>query len=146
MEINYDKLATEAYSSIDDVKKEFNIECNFKAGKIIGRVLHTIRDSLSYAQSAELIRRLPDDLKIIYVSDWRLNYKPLRLKHLDTFVEEVIRNDQKHTEQVLHGEIPALYAILTTLKILNKYADILAFDFFEYSLKQELAEAMSEAA
>ncbi|ELR73722.1 hypothetical protein C900_01332 [Fulvivirga imtechensis AK7] len=146
MDINYDKLATNDNSCIDNIKQELNIDCNYKAGKLVGRVLHTIRDSLTYSQSAELIQKLPDDLKIIYVSDWKLNHRQLRLKHLDNLVEEVIKNDQRHAQQVLHGEVSALYAILITLKILNRYVDILAFDFFNYSLKRELAEAMTEAA
>lgn len=146
MEINYDKLATEENSCIEEIKQQLDLTCNFKAGKLIGRVLHTIRDSLTYSQSAELIQKLPDDLKVIYVSDWKLNSRQLTLKHLDNLVEEVIKNDQRHHHQVLITEVSALYAILITLKILNKYIDILAFDFFNYSLKQELAEAMSEAA
>lgn len=146
MEINYDKLANDGGGCIEEVKNALDLNCNHRTGKLIGRVLHTVRNSLSYAQSAELIQHLPDDAKIIYVSDWKLKSNKLELRHLNSLVEEVIKNDRQHQEQVFNDEAFALHAILVTLRILDKHTEIMSQDFFNYSLKQELAEAMAEAA
>lgn len=146
MDINYDKLAVNDEGCIREIKRNLELTCNHQAGKLIGRVLHTIRESLTYAESAQLIQMLPDNIKIIYVSDWKLHSKKLNLESLDTLINEVIKNDQQHADKVLHNELYAFHAIVVTLKALDKHIGILSFDFFNYSLKQELAEAMSEAA
>ena len=146
MEINYDKLALNDTGCIEEIKNELDIQCNFKAGKLIGRVLHAIRGSLTYAESAELIKQLPDNIKIIYVSDWKLKTDKIELRHLDTLVHEVLLNDKAHADCVLHNEIMALEAIITTLKVLNKHINILSANFFKYPLKHELEEAMFKAA
>lgn len=146
MDINYDKLVVDDDGCIKEIKRDLGLSCNYETGKLIGRVLHTIRESLNYAESAKLIKCLPDNIKIIYVSDWKLHNKKTTLENLDQLVNEVIRNDQRHIDNVLHSEMYALHAILITLKALDKYIGILSSGFFNYSLKQELAEAMSEAA
>lgn len=146
MEINYDKLALTDNGCIEEVKEVLDIDCNFKAGQLIGRVLHTIRDSLSYAESAELIKELPDNIKIIYVSDWKLKTDQIELTYLDDLVREVIKNDKDHTQRVLHTEVMALDTIITTIKALNKYVNLLSSNFLKYPLKHELEEAIYKAA
>ncbi|UII31389.1 DUF2267 domain-containing protein [Fulvivirga ulvae] len=146
MEIDYNKLVKNDCGCLEEIKEALGIPCNFKAGKVIGRVLHTLRSSLTYSESADLIQLLPDPVKIIYVSDWRLKTPRIELRHLDDFVREVMRNDKMHAEQVLSNEVTALKAVITTVRIINKYIGILSYNFFKYPLKQELEEAMFEAA
>lgn len=146
MEINYDKLALRDDWCIEEVKEALDIHCNYRAGQLIGRVLHAIRNSLTYAESAELIKELPDNIKIIYVSDWKLKTDKIELTHLDDLVREVIKNDKEHTDNVLHTEVMALDAIITTIKALNKCVNILSSNFLKYPLKHELEEAMYKVA
>lgn len=146
MEIDYNKLAQNDEGCIEEIKEALGIHCNFKAGRIIGRVLHTLRNSLTYIESADLIKHLPDNIKIIYVSDWKLKTNQIELKNLDAFADEVIANDRAHAEQVLSSRTMALTAIITTIRVLNKHINILSHDFLKYPLNNQLKEAMYTAA
>ncbi|GAA0893700.1 hypothetical protein GCM10009122_33790 [Fulvivirga kasyanovii] len=146
MEIDYNKLAQNDEGCIEEIKEALGIHCNFKAGRIIGRVLHTLRSSLTYVESADLIQHLPDNIKIIYVSDWKLKTNQIELKSLESFVNEVIVNDSAHAERVLSSRMVALDAIITIIRVLNKHINILSYDFLKYPLNNQLKEAMYKAA
>ncbi|MBL6445616.1 DUF2267 domain-containing protein [Fulvivirga sp. 29W222] len=146
MEIDYNRLAKNDEGYINEIKKALEVQCNFKAGKLIGRVLHTLRGSLTYSESADLIQLLPDSIKIIYVSDWRLKANKVEINCLDSFVEFVMHNDKAHVEQVISGESMALNAIITTIKMLDRHIHFLSHDFLKYPIKNEIEEAMYKAA
>lgn len=145
-EINFDALAKRDSGLIKEVKKNLFITDSEKAGLIISRVLHTIRRSLTFAESAEFISRLPDYLKVIYVTKWKASEEKIQLKHLDEFTEEALRLDHESAVKVFHKEIDALTAVITVLKALNRHVNLLSFPSFSYSLKRELHETMLEPA
>lgn len=145
-EINYEALAKRDGGLIKEVKKSLFITDSKKAGVVISRILHTIRRSLSYTESAEFISRLPEYLKIIYVTNWTPSEKKIQLKHLDEFTEEALQLDNESGEIVFHKEVDALTAVITVLKVLNRHVNLLSFPSFSYSFKRELQESMLEPA
>jgi uncharacterized protein (DUF2267 family) len=142
MDIDYNKLAMHDDGCIHQLRKNLNIDCNGKAGKVIRVVLHAIRSGLDYSQSAELIRMMPDYLKAIYVLDWRSNGSSIELKHLDNLVEEVVLRDERERYGLINGELTALTMIVITMKVLNCHVDMLSFEHFNYTFRKELAEAV----
>lgn len=145
-EINFDALAKRDGGLIKEVKKNLFIVDSSKAGLIISRILHTIRRSFTFSESAEFISRLPDYLKVIYVTKWKPSEEKFQLKHLDEFTEEVLRLDGESEQRVFHKEVDALTAVITVLKALNRHVNLLSFPSFSYSFKRELHETMLEPA
>lgn len=145
-EINYDRLAKRDSGLIWEVKRALFIADSKKAGTIISRILHAIRRSLTYTESAEFISRLPEYLKIMYVSNWTPREKKIHIKHLDEFTEEVLALDNESHHRVFHKEVDALSAVITVLKALNRHVDLLDLPSFSYSFKRELQETMLEPA
>lgn len=145
-EINYDRLAKRDSGLILEIKRALVIPDSKKAGEIICRILHTIRRSLSYTESAEFISRLPEYLKVMYVTDWTPKEKKITIKHLDEFTEEVLALDHESGHKVFHKEVDALSAVITVLKILNRHVNLLNLPSFGYSFKRELSETMLEPA
>lgn len=134
----------------DNTWKETGIELGiydlYMTSIIIGRVLHTFRDTLTYQQAAELITQLPDDVKVVFVSNWKLQPQKPQFRHLDEFVQRVLEEDSQHELQVFSSEVGALSAILTTMRLLGQFMDIDQSDLLSYSFKNELRLAVQEYA
>ncbi|ELR73708.1 hypothetical protein C900_02112 [Fulvivirga imtechensis AK7] len=145
-EINYIELAKRDCGLIREIKRALFIVDTKRAGLVVSRVLHTIRRSLTKKESAEFISRLPDYLKILYVTEWEPSEKRILLKHLDEFTEEVITLDSQSGHRVFHKEVDALAAVITIMKVLDQHANLLNFSSFCYSFKRELQETMLETA
>lgn len=146
LEINYTELAKRDSGLIKEIKRALFIADSKKAGLIISRILHTIRRSLSHIESAEFITRLPDYLKILYVTNWTPSEEKIRIKHLDEFTEQVLLLDDESGHRVFHKEVDALTAVITVLKTINQHVDLLNLSSFSYSFKRELEETMLETA
>lgn len=144
--LDYVELAKQDCTLIKEIKKVLFTQDTEKASLVVHRILHTIRRSLTKKESAELISRIPDHLKVMYVTEWQPDEKKLQLKHLDEFTEEVIELDSHSPHRVFHKEIDALAAVITALRVLNENTRLLSFSSFSYSFKRELEETMLETA
>ena len=144
--INYQKLAARDRGLIFEVARSLFLTDANKAGTIINRVLHTIRRTLTYQESAEFISRLPQYLKVMYVADWTPREQKVKIQHLDEFTDYVLQVDRESDTRVFHKEVDALSAVITVLKALNRHVHLLDLPSFSYSLQRELQETMLEPA
>ncbi|UII22557.1 DUF2267 domain-containing protein [Fulvivirga ligni] len=144
--LDYSNLSLQDNGLIKEICQSLGLKSMEKAGLAISRVLHTIRKSLTYHESAEFIKRLPEYLKVMYVMNWNPREERIQLRHLDEFTEEVLAEDDQDEERVFFKEVDALTAVITVLKSLNKHVDLLNFSSFHYNLKRELQETMLEVS
>ncbi|MBL3654694.1 DUF2267 domain-containing protein [Fulvivirga sediminis] len=144
--LNYSDLALKDNGLIKEINQVLGFGNPERAGLAVSRVLHTIRKSLSYQESAEFIKRLPEYLKVMFVMNWKPKEERIQLRHLDEFTEEVLNEDDNSEHKVFFKEVDALTAVITVLKTLNRHVDLLNFPSFHYNLKRELQETMLEVS
>lgn len=143
---DYAQLIRQDGGLIREIEKTFFIPDTARASLVIARVLHALRRSLTKKESVEFISRLPDYLKIMYVTEWEPSEEKIPLRHLDEFTEAVIHLDNQSGQRVFHKEVDALAAVITVLKLLDQQAGLLKFSSFGYCFKRELHETMLETA
>lgn len=113
--------------------------------RIIGRVIHVLRDQLSEEESEEIIQKLPVDLTMIYLTAWKVTPHRSSTYHLDEFVTRLLETDSIMPKRVFRTEIEALRASIIVLTELDKRYNLL--DYLPGSIKNELNNAMlNEAA
>ncbi|UII26282.1 DUF2267 domain-containing protein [Fulvivirga maritima] len=138
MELNYDKLAMVDKGCIKELDKDLNFGSNAKAGKLLALVLHTLRNSFTYHESAQFITQLSNPLKVIYIQNWKICPPGKPIKKIDHITEIAMCSNRY--PGLWQDKITASAAIVATLKVLNKHIDFTSTDFLEDSLKQEILE------
>ncbi|MBL3658358.1 DUF2267 domain-containing protein [Fulvivirga sediminis] len=138
MELNYNKLAMVDKGCIKELDGNLNYGCYIKTGRLLSLVLHTLRNSFTYHQSAQFIEQLSNPLKIIYIQNWKICPPGKPLKKIDHITEVAFRRNRY--KDLWHNKMEANEAITATLKVLYKHIDFTSTDFLEDSLKKEIMQ------
>ena len=60
-----------------------------RAARILRNVLHLLRDQITPQESVQLIAQLPMFMKAVYVDGWKIGGKQDKIRHFETFVDEI---------------------------------------------------------
>lgn len=131
-------------SSISKIHKKLPFEDVEDTRRAIGRVLHTLRDTLSEGDSRRLTYQLSDDLLMIYVCAWRNNSYTTKIQHLDQLVNRVKNYDLALERSVFRTEVDVLKCTLLVLSELDENTDLL--DYLPMSVQREIRWALIHPA
>jgi len=126
------------------IKKEMCIENPKEIIQQVAAVLQAFRQTLSLPTANEVLNRLPDFLKMAFVSNWRHNESPVTVHHLDEFVNLVMVRDRRFRKFLFKNEVHTLSIIILTLKKLHSLIDLSQLEGISLSLQQELSEVDTE--
>ena len=128
------------------IKKELSIENPQDVIQLVASVLQSLRQTLSLDRASALLNELPDFLKLTFATNWKQDEVPVKIDHLDEFVNLVMARDRKSKKNLFRSEVYALSVIILTLKKLYNLVDLDKFEGLSQAIKQELREVPAEAA
>ena len=128
------------------IKKELSLENQQEVVQLVASVLQALRQTLALERASALLNELPDFLKLTFAANWKQDEVPVKIDHLDEFVNLVMARDRKSKKNLFRSEVHALSVIVLTLKKLYKLVDLDKFEGLSQALKQELREIPAEAA
>jgi uncharacterized protein (DUF2267 family) len=109
---------------------------------IVGRVLHPLRNSLSFRDSGELIALLPDYFKFIYISDWRMKETQKPIHHLDELIMRIKDFDDQKEPSLFGNEMDILKAVVAVFSTLDPFVQWEDQDYLDSRLTSEIKRAM----
>lgn len=148
MAINFEKFAAEGNEFINELSANLGHE-NEKGqvGILLRAVLHELRDSLSVAQSLNLISQFPMFLKAIYVEQWKDSGKRARVKTMEEFARKVEEEQRKFGERDFDWNEPTIDLVKTVLNtVYNKYLTPGQVEDMKAELAVELKQLFPEKA
>ncbi len=105
MALNFDKYAQEGNEFVNKLAEELGHPKEIgRTGIVLRGVLHSLREMITISQSFHLISQIPMFLKAVYVENWKFREKPLRLNHMQEFVEAVEQHQAQYGEQEFSWE------------------------------------------
>jgi uncharacterized protein (DUF2267 family) len=128
------------------IKKELSLENQQEVVQLVASVLQALRQTLALERASALLNELPDFLKLTFAANWKQDEVPVKIDHLDEFVNLVMARDRKNKKNLFRSEVHALSVIVLTLKKLYKLVDLDKFEGLSQALKQELRDIPAEAA
>jgi hypothetical protein len=93
-----------------------------------------------------LLNRLPDFLKLAFVTNWKRDEEQIVVQHLDEFVNLVMDRDNVERRNLFRDEVFTLSVIIMTLKGISKMVDLEHFEGLSPALRQELRHVSTGAA
>jgi len=128
------------------IKKELSLENTQEVVPLVASVLQALRQTLTLERANAILNELPDFLKLTFASNWRLHEDPVKIDHLDEFVNLLMARDRKSKRFLFKGEVFALSVVILTLKKLYNLIDLDKFEGLSQAFKQELREVPVDAA
>lgn len=133
-------------SFLTQIRKELSVQTKGEAVRLIAPVLQALRQTLTIQQANNLLNRLPDFLKLVFVSNWKYQEEQVSITYLDEFVCLVMEREQKNNKSIFKNEVQALWLVILTLKKLYKLIDLENFEGLSKSMRKELRDLPAEAA
>jgi uncharacterized protein (DUF2267 family) len=128
------------------IRKELSLEDPQEVVSLVASVLQALRQTLTLERANAFLNELPDFLKLTFASNWKLNEDPVKIDHLDEFVNLLMTRDRKSKRFLFKGEVFALSVVILTLKKLYKLIDLDKFEGLSQAFRQELREVPVDAA
>ena len=143
---HFEKYAAHGYEFLGKVAQRLGApEDKDRAFRVTKAVLHALRNRLYPAEFVQLLAQLPMCIKAIAVDGWDFQEKPQKIKHLDEFIEQVMKEDQR----LAHNDFPtreeALKAIKAVFGAIKEYVSEGEVKDVESELPAEIRKLMEEA-
>lgn len=135
----------EGFNFLYQVKKELSLKSIHDAVKLVTCVFHCLRQTLTLQSSMNLLNKLPDFLKLVFVANWKQHEPQTKVKHLDEFVYLVMERCESTQNSLFKSEVQTLSVVILTLKKLHKITDIEKLDGLTDSFWRELNEVPAES-
>lgn len=143
---HFEKYAAHGYEFLGAVAQRLgNAEDKDKAFRVTKAVLHALRNRLHPAEFVQLLAQLPMCIKAIAVDNWSFTEKPERIKHLDDFVEEVIKEDKLLAHHDFPTKEDALKGIKAVFGAIKEYVSKGEIEDVEAELPKEIRKLMEES-
>jgi uncharacterized protein (DUF2267 family) len=133
-------------SLLNEIKKELALKTYQETVGIVSCVLNSFRRCLSLQYATLLLNRLPDFLKLVFVSNWKVNESQVKIDYLDELVSLALEQDTASGKKLFKSEIHALSTVVLTLKKLDKLVDLQHFEGISQSFRRQLREIPVEVA
>lgn len=119
---NFDKYALKGNEFLNKLAARLGDEDNkHRAGRVLKCVLHALRNRLTIEESLQFMAQLPMVIKAVYADGWKLNAHHNKIKTMDDFSEEVIKEDGLSAWKDFPGVSDATEGIEAVMKTLADY-------------------------
>lgn len=145
MSLNFESYSQKGHEFINHVADELKIHDKGKAGRITRCVLRALRNRLSMEESFQLIAQLPMAIKAVYVDGWKVNATPLRMRYLDDFIDEMLKEDGAAAWHDFFSEKEMKLAIEAVFKTVARYVSPGEIEHVLAVLPHELKILLTEA-
>lgn len=98
-----------------------DLENRDRAGRILRSVLRALRNLLTVHESLQLLAQLPMAIKSVYVDGWRLSNEYVRIKTIEDFCVEVMKEDGLSTWRDFSNLEETKAAVKAVMKTLADY-------------------------
>lgn len=94
MALNFEKFAAKGNEFLNKLASRLGDEENRdRAGRVLRCVLRALRNRLTVEESLQLVSQLPMAIKAVYVDGWKIHHEFIRIKTIDDFSQEVMKED-----------------------------------------------------
>ena len=122
MSLNFEKYAAKGNEFVNKLAEHLSDpENRDRAGRILRCVLRALRNRITVEESLQLLSQLPMAIKAVYVEGWKLNREFVRIKSMDEFAAEVMREDGYAAWRDFASMEEAQEAIEAVMKTLADY-------------------------
>jgi len=122
MTLNFEKYAAKGNEFVNKVAMRLGDPANRdQAGRVLRCVLRTLRSHLTPEESLQLLSQLPMAIKSVYVEGWKIHHEFVRIKTIDDFSEEVMKEDGLAAWRDFSSVEEARDAIQAVMKTLADY-------------------------
>jgi len=143
---HFEKYAAHGYEFLKKVAEKLGEpENKDKAFRVTKSVLHALRNRLYPGEFVQLLAQLPMCIKAVAVDGWHFQEKPEKIRHLDDFIEEVMREDQRLAHQDFPNKEEALKAIKAVFGTIKEYVSEGEVKDVEAELPESIRKLMEEA-
>ena len=133
-----DRSVEKAYAWINDVAAELETEDRHEAYRALRAVLHTLRDRLPIAESAQLAAQLPLLIRGIFYEGWQPARVPQRYREAREFLDRVAQ------EGILHGDTEASFVVAGVARVLARHISAGEIDDILRTLPGPIRELLAE--
>lgn len=122
MTLNFEKYAAKGNEFINKLAEHLgDAENRDRAGRILRCVLKALRNRLTVEESLQLMAQLPMAIKAVYVEGWKIHHEFVRIKTMEQFAAEVMREDGYAAWRDFSSMEEAEHAIEAVMKTLADY-------------------------
>jgi uncharacterized protein (DUF2267 family) len=122
MTLHFEKYAAKGNEFVNKVAVRLgHPEARDRAGRVLRCVLRALRNRLTVEENLQLLAQLPMAIKSVYVEGWKPGQQFERIKTIEEFAEEVIRQDGMSAWRDFSGHTEAIEAIEAVMKTVADY-------------------------
>mgnify|MGYP000343625315 CR=1 FL=1 len=121
MALRFDEYAAKGKSFVAEVAKALGTEDQERAGRMLRCVLRALRNRLTIEESFQFISQLPMAIKAIYVDGWKVRMNPSKIKHIEDFRTEVMKEDDFAAVKDFDHEGAVDEAIIAVFEVLGRH-------------------------
>ena len=120
--MNFEKYVQNSNIFLRDLAQELgDPEDRARAGRVLRSVLRAFRNRLTHEESMHLLAQLPMCIKALYVDGWKLSRSPQKIKHVDEFIKEVMKQDARRAQKDFENEEDAAEAIRAVFRVIKRH-------------------------
>lgn len=121
MALRFDDYAAKGKSLVSEVAKELKTDDTDRAGRMLRCVLRALRNRLTVEESFQFLSQLPMAIKAVYVDGWKVRMNPSKIKHIEDFRTEVMKEDDFAALKDFYYEGAVDEAIKAVFKVLSRH-------------------------
>ncbi len=122
MTLNFEKYVSKGNEFLNKLAYRLgDIENRDRAGRVLRCVLRVLRNRLTTEESLQLMSQLPMAIKAVYVEGWKLHHEFVRIKTMEDFSAEVMKEDGLSIWRDFSSTEEATEAIAAVMKTLADY-------------------------
>ncbi len=119
---NFEKYAAKGNEFLNKLAVRLgNVENRDRTGRVLRSVLRALRNRLSMEESLQLLSQLPMAIKSVYVDGWKIHHDFVRIKTIEDFAQEVMKEDGLSAWRDFSSIGEATDAIEAVMKTLADY-------------------------
>jgi uncharacterized protein (DUF2267 family) len=119
---NFEKYAAKGNEFLNKLSVHLgDIENRDRAGRILRSVLRALRNRITVQESLQLLSQLPMAIKSVYVDGWKISHEYVRIKTIEDFCEEVMKEDGLSVWRDFSNMEEAMESIEAVMKTLADY-------------------------
>lgn len=146
MALNFEKFAQEGNLFVKNLAKSLgHPDETGRTGIILRAVLHTIRDRITISESLNMLSQLPMFIKAVYADSWKYREKPLSMRTVEDFTNEVEKHQQQYGEYEFNWKESTEDIVKTVIKELGTYITKGEFEDIMAQLPEELEKMFRES-
>ena len=122
MALNFEKYAAKGNEFVNKLGGHLgDVGNRDRAGRVLRCVLRALRNRITMEESLQLLSQLPMAIKAVYVEGWKPHQKFTRIKTIEDFSEEVMKEDGLSVWRDFSSVEDTMIAIEAVTKTLADY-------------------------